>query len=167
MSDGALLTALAQAIPGFSKESITVPGVDERQGDYKHIYWLDALLGERYLCYVEWKEFDPWGVDGLNALVPVQQAGITLSTDSLYDEQGFPVQAISREEFMYDAGGFYLPVLQPQLQQAGLQLLEVGMLQRDGNVYLHENPRFICVTTGQPEIEQLNLQLQQRGLVLC
>ncbi|CAM3223386.1 Uncharacterised protein [Ectopseudomonas mendocina] len=167
MSDGALLTALAQAIPGFSKESITVPGVDERQGDYKHIYWLDALLGERYLCYVEWKEFDPWGVDGLNALVPVQQAGITLSTDSLYDEQGFPVQAISSEEFMYDAGSFYLPVLQPQLQQAGLQLLEVGMLQRDGNVYLHENPRFICVTTGQPEIEQLNLQLQQRGLVLC
>ena len=167
MSDGALLTALAQAIPGFSKESITVPGVDERQGDYKHIYWLDALLGERYLCYVEWKEFDPWGVDGLNALVPVQQAGITLSTDSLYDEQGVPVQAISREEFMYDAGSFYLPVLQQQLQQAGLQLLEVGMLQRDGKVYLHENPRFICVTTGQPEIEQLNLQLQQRGLVLC
>ena len=167
MSDGALLTALAQAIPGFSKESITVPGVDERQGDYKHICWLDALLGERYLCYVEWKEFDPWGVDGLNALVPVQQAGITLSTDSLYDEQGVPVQAISREEFMYDAGGFYLPVLQQQLQQAGLQLLEVGILQRDGNVYLHENPRFICVTTGQPEIEQLNLQLQQRGLVLC
>lgn len=167
MSDGALLTALAQAIPGFSKESITVPGVDERQGDYKHIYWLDALLGERYLCYVEWKEFDPWGVDGLNALVPVQQAGITLSTDSLYDEQGFPVQAISSEEFMYDAGSFYLPVLQQQLQQAGLQLLEVGMLQRDGKVYLHENPRFICVTTGQPEIEQLNLQLQQRGLVLC
>ncbi|SUD40657.1 Uncharacterised protein [Ectopseudomonas mendocina] len=167
MSDGALLTALAQAIPGFSKESITVQGVDERQGDYKHIYWLDALLGERYLCYVEWKEFDPWGVDGLNALVPVQQAGITLSTDSLYDEQGFPVQAISREEFMYDAGSFYLPVLQQQLQQAGLQLLEVGMLQRDGKVYLHENPRFICVTTGQPEIEQLNLQLQQRGLVLC
>lgn len=109
----------------------------------------------------------PWGVDGLNALVPVQQAGITLSTDSLYDEQGVPVQAISREEFMYDAGGFYLPVLQQQLQQAGLQLLEVGMLKRDGNVYLHENPRFICVTTGQPEIEQLNLQLQQRGLVLC
>ena len=167
MSDGALLTALAQAIPGFSKESITVPGVDERQGDYKHIYWLDALLGERYLCYVEWKEFDPWGVDGLNALVPVQQAGITLSTDSLYDEQGVPVQAISREEFMYDAGSFYLPVLQQQLQQAGLQLLEVGMLQRDGKVYLHENPRFICVTTGQPEIEQLNLQLQQRGVVLC
>ncbi|WP_260679636.1 hypothetical protein [Ectopseudomonas mendocina] len=68
---------------------------------------------------------------------------------------------------MYDAGGFYLPVLQQQLQQAGLQLLEVGILQRAGNVYLHENPRFICVTTGQPEIEQLNLQLQQRGLVLC
>lgn len=167
MSDGALLTALAQAIPGFSEEYITVPWVDERQGEYKQIYWLDALLGERYLCYVEWKEFDPWGVDRLNALVPVRQAGITLSTDSLYDEQGFPVQAISREEFMYDASGFYLPVLQQQLQQAGLQLLEVGMLQRDGKIYLHENPRFICVTTDQPGIEQLNLQLQQRGLMLC
>lgn len=167
MCNGVLLTALAHAIPGFSEKHITVPVVDERQGEYKQIYWLDALLGERYLCYIEWKEFDSWGVDQLNALVPVQQAGITLSTDSLCDEQGFPVEEISREEFLYDAGGFYLPVLQQQLQSAGLQLLEVGMLQRDGKVYLHENPRFICVTTEQPKVEQLNLQLQLRGLVLC
>ncbi len=116
---------------------------------------------------MEWKEFDPWGVDGLNALIPVKQAEITLSTDSLYDEQGFPVQDISHEEFMYDAGGFFLPVLQQQLKPAGLQLLEVGILQRDGKTYLHENPRFICVTTDKADIEQLNFALQQRGLLLC
>jgi hypothetical protein len=167
MSNEVLFAALEQAVPGFSAKEITVPAVDERQGEYKQVYWLDQLLGENFLCYVEWKEFDPWGVDGLNALMPVKQAGITLSTDSLYDEQGFPVQEISYEEFMYDAGGFYLPVLQQQLQQAGLQLLEVGILQRDGKIYLHENPRFICTTTDNAKIEQLNLQLQQRGLVLC
>lgn len=167
MSNEALFAALEQAVPGFSAKQITVPAVDERQGEYKHVYWLDALLGEDFLCYVEWKEFDPWGVDRLNALIPVKQAGITLSTDSLYDEQGFPVQEVSRETFMYDAGSFFLPVLQQQLQQAGLQLLEVGILQRDGKTYLHENPRFICITTDNAKVEQLNLQLQQRGLVLC
>ena len=167
MSNEALFAALEQAVPGFSAKEITVPAVDERQGEYKQVYWLDQLLGENFLCYVEWKEFDPWGVDALNALIPVKQAGITLSTDSLYDEQGFPVQEISHEEFMYDAGGFFLPVLQQQLQPVGLKLLEVGILQRDGKIYLHENPRFICVTTDNDKTEQLNLQLQQRGLVLC
>ncbi|MDX3774003.1 hypothetical protein QE250_07760 [Chromatiaceae bacterium AAb-1] len=167
MSNEAFLAALEQAVPGFSAKDITVPAVDDRQGEYKQIYWLDELLGENFLCYVEWKEFDPWGVNGLNALIPVKQAGITLSTDSLYDEQGFPVQEISHEQFMYDAGGFFLPVLQQQLQQAGLQLLEVGLLQHDGKIYLHENPRFICATTDHNKVEQLNLQLQQRGLVLC
>ncbi|WP_215396376.1 hypothetical protein [Rheinheimera oceanensis] len=167
MSNEALFAALEQAVPGFSAKEIAAPAVDERQGEYKHIYWLDQLLGENFLCYVEWKEFDPWGVDGLNALVPVKQAGVTLSTDSLYDEQGLPVQSISHEAFMYDAGSFFLPVLQQQLQQVGLKLLEVGILQRDGKIYLHENPRFICVTADNARIEQLNLQLQQRGLVLC
>ncbi|MCH1927082.1 hypothetical protein L9G74_13650 [Shewanella sp. C32] len=167
MSNEALFAALEQAVPGFSATEITVPAVDERQGEYKQVYWLDELLGEDFLCYVEWKEFDPWGVDGLNALIPVKQAEITLSTDSLYDEQGFPVQEISHEEFMYDAGGFFLPVLQQQLKPAGLQLLQVGILQRDGKTYLHENPRFICVTTDKADVEQLNFALQQRGLLLC
>jgi hypothetical protein len=57
MSDEALLIALAQAIPGFSEKYTAVPAVDGRQGEYKQLYWLDALLGERYLCYVEWKEW--------------------------------------------------------------------------------------------------------------
>ncbi len=166
MSNEALFAALEQAVPGFSAKEITVPAVDERQGEYKHVYWLDALLGEDFLCYVEWKEFDPWGVDRLNALIPVKQAGITLSTDSLYDEKGFPVQEISHEEFMYDAGGFYLPVLQQQLQQAGLQLLEVGILLRDGKTYLHENPRFICVTTDQNKVMQLQQCLRDKRLTV-
>ena len=167
MSNEALFAALEQAVPGFSAKEITVPAVDERQGEYKQVYWLDQLLGENFLCYVEWKEFDPWGVDRLNALIPVKQAGITLSTDSLYDEQGSPVQDISYEEFMYDAGGFFLPVLQQQLQPVGLKLLELGILQNDGKIYLHENPRFICTTTDNAKIEQLNLLLKKRGLVLC
>ena len=167
MSSEAFFVALEQAVPGFSAKEITVPAVDERQGEYKQVYWLDQLLGDNFLCYVEWKEFDPWGVDRLNALIPVKQAGITLSTDSLYDKQGSPVQDISYEEFMYNAGGFFLPVLQQQLQLVGLKLLELGILQNDGKIYLHENPRFICTTTDNAKVEQLNLQLQQRGLVLC
>lgn len=167
MSNDVLFAALEQAIPGFSAKDIALPAVDERQGEYKYIYWLDALLGETFVCYVEWKELDPWGVDALNALLPVKLAGITLSTDSLYDEQGVPLQQISYEQYMYDAGGFYLPLLQQQLKPAGLQLLEVGILQRDGKTYLHENPRFICVTTDKAKVEQLNLNLQQLGLVLC
>ncbi len=35
MSNEALFAALEQAVPGFSATEITVPAVDERQGEYK------------------------------------------------------------------------------------------------------------------------------------
>ncbi|ARA74619.1 MULTISPECIES: hypothetical protein [Pectobacterium] len=163
MSDTALYAAFEQAVPGFSAHDIITPALNKSHGEYAQIYWLDDLLGEDFLCYIEWKEFD---LQALEALTPIKQAGIALSIDSLFDEQGFPIGDITPEEFFYDASGFYLPVLQQQLQQAELQLLEVGLLQ-NGDVYLHENPRFICTTTAKDKVDQLNLCLQQRGLVLC
>ncbi|AOR61296.1 hypothetical protein A8F97_20800 [Pectobacterium parmentieri] len=139
------------------------PALDKSHGEYAQIYWLDDLLGEDFLCYIEWKEFDP---RDLGALVPIKQSGVSLSVDSLFDEQGFPIGDITPEEFFYAASGFFLPVLQQQLQQAELQLLEVGLLQ-NGEVYLHENSRLICITTNKDKVDQLNQCLQQRGLVLC
>ncbi|GKW25745.1 hypothetical protein PEC311524_33390 [Pectobacterium carotovorum subsp. carotovorum] len=163
MTDTALYAAFEQAVPGFSAQDAITPALDESHGEYKQIYWLDDLLTENFICYIEWKEFD---LRDLEVLTPIKQAGIALSIDSLFDEEGYPVGDIDPETFFYDASSFYLPVLQQQLQQAELQLLEVGLLQ-NGEVYLHENPRFICTTMDKDNVEQLNQCLQQRGLVLC
>ncbi|AOR62794.1 hypothetical protein KU73_15890 [Pectobacterium wasabiae] len=140
-----------------------MPDLDESHGDYKQMQWLDDFLGENFICYIEWKEFDP---RDLGTLVPIKQSGVSLSVDSLFDDEGCPVGDIDPEEIFYDAPGFFLPVLQQQLQQVELQLLEVGLIQ-DGGVYLHENSRLICTTTNKEKVEQLNQCLQQRGLVLC
>lgn len=163
----ALLHALELAMPGFVASEVVVPQLQEQHAEYKPIYWLDTLLGPDFICYVEWKEFDPWGLNDLNALRPVKQAGISLSTDTLYDAQGYPVKPITREQYLYDAGDFFLPVLQQQLAVAGLQLHEVGLLQPKGKIYLHENPRFVCTVNNQSLVAELNTLLEAEGLVLC
>lgn len=161
MDNNALYIALENAVPGFVAANVVTPGVDERKGIYKELFWLDALLGKDFHCYVEWKEFDPWALANMNKLVPIRQAGITLVTDSLYDKHGVPLGELN----YYDDGGFFLPVLQQQLQPANLQLLEICTIQNN-QPYLQENPRFICITTEADKVAQLQQCLQHKGLTL-
>lgn len=161
MDNSALYIALEHAVPGFVAADVVTPVVDERNGIYKQLLWLDDVLGDVFRCYVEWKEFEPWGLADLNKLLHIRQAGITLLTDSLYDKHVAPLGKLN----YYDDGGFFLPVLQQQLQSASLQLLDICTVQNN-QPYLQENPRFICTTTEPDKVAQLQQCLKQKELTL-
>lgn len=158
MENEKIAAALEAAIPGFKTNKGILLSYDESN----KLNWFDELLGEEFYCYVEWKEFDSWGLDGLNELVPLKASGITLSIDSLYDEEGMSLDDASAD----DPYEFFMPEIESQLKDKNLQLLEVFSIE-NGNIFANENPRFVCVTTVQDKVDNLNLCLKSFGLCLC
>lgn len=157
MSKNELTVALETAIPGFEVADKALAPESDQDG----MTWLEELLGDDYCCYVEWKEFDSWGIDALKALAPIKGAGIELSIDDLYDDEGMPLA-----EDCDDPVEFFMPVLSEQLALKNLQLLEICVIE-DGAVIGGENPRLVCVTDDQQRIERLNDLLEPIGVCLC
>jgi hypothetical protein len=52
---------------------------------------MDEILGEEFCAYVEWKEFDLWGLKGSNKIIPIAQNGITLGIDDLHDDKSMSI----------------------------------------------------------------------------
>lgn len=151
----ALALALEVAIPFFKANPEIIAGLGAPSPN------LYQLLGDEFCSYVEWKEFDSWGLEGLNKSVPLTQHGITLNVDELYDEEDMPIDDDCDEP--YD---FFMPTLQAQLAPHHLQLVEICSLE--GNVTVaQENPRLVCVRTAQGCLEELNALLRTVGFVLA
>jgi hypothetical protein len=154
-NEEALALALENAIPFFkaNRESISeLFGSDPPN--------LDEILGDEFCAYVEWKEFESWGLDGLNELVPLSKAGVILSIDGLYDDEGMPVN-----DEVGDPYDFYMPTLQAQLAPHNLQLVEICRLEGKVTV-AEENPRFVCVRTAEGCVEKVNALLRHVGFEL-
>lgn len=156
MSKDELIDALEAAIPGFEVGDKALAPESDQDG----MTWLEELLGDDYCCYVEWKEFDSWGIDSMNTLAPIKAAGIELSIDGLYDDDGMPLA-----EDCDDPVEFFMPVLSEQLAAKNLQLLEICIIE-EGAVIGGENPRLVCVTGDQQQIERLNDLLEPIGVRL-
>lgn len=122
---------------------------------------LKEVLGDAFCSYVEWKEFDSWGIEGLNESVPLSKNGLKLNVDALYDAEGMPIDDDSDEP--YD---FFMPALQAQLAPHNLQLVEICSLE--GNLtFAQENPHLVCVRTADGCLERVNALLRAVGLVLA
>lgn len=121
---------------------------------------LDEVLGETFCAYVEWSEFDSWGIESVNALLPIKASGILLSVDELYDEMGMPIDVESDDP--YD---FFMPTLQAQLAKHNLQLLEI-CTRDEAAFFAEENTRLVCVSTADGCVEALNTLLSDLGLAL-
>ena len=154
-----LCYALSQAIPGFSCDQDRPLALDQLHGDAE---LLAEFLGDDFCCYVEWKEFDSWGIEALAQLEPIKAAGVELSVDDLYDEDGLPVSDDADADDPYE---FFMPTLQEQLRPHQLQLVEICALENDVAT-CSENPQLVCVTLDQQAIDDLNARLKAYALAL-
>ncbi len=156
-----LAGALHAAIPGFAATPAQPPsGADS-------VDWLAETLGDDFCAYVEWKEFDGWGLEAVSKLAPISRASITLSLDSLYDKDGIPMVNDPSDIFGFAAGGdFFLPTLNDQLGGAGLRLLEICRVKW-GRMRGGENPVLVCVSTDETALKALNRALRRLGLALA
>ena len=158
--DEALASALENAIPSFTANRENITRLLSTASDTLD---LTEVLGEEFCTYIEWKEFDTWGIENLNGLVPLVQAGLTLNVDELYDDEGIPIE--SDDEGADDPFEFFMPTIQTQLDAHKLRLVEICTLE--GNVVVaQENPSFICVHANDACVAEVNAALRQLGLIL-
>jgi hypothetical protein len=152
----ALVVALENAIPFFKANRESIAGLfGAPPAD------IDEVLGEEFCAYVEWKEFDSWGLEGLNKTIPLAQNGITLSVDALYDDEGMPIDEEADEPYE-----FFMPTLQAQLEPHNLQLAEICTL-KGKTIMAEENPRLVCIRTDKDILEALNAALRPVGLIFA
>ena len=159
-----LAAALAGAIPGYSGAPQPPPaGADAAD-------WLAETLGEDFCCYVEWKEFDTWGVEALAKLVPLARSGVALSLDSLYDDDGAPIAPDDADAFEFEligpGGDFFLPTVNDQLRAAGLGVVEICSRIGDA-LHAAENPVLVCIAADEAAHARLNAALRGFGLTLA
>jgi hypothetical protein len=156
--DRSLAAALAAAIPGFDPPAPPPPLAADAPPEDR-IDWLAGLLGEGFRCYVEWKEFDTWGMEAVLELRPVAAAGLALSLDALYDADGLPIMDEELE------ANPFTTELNRQLEPAGLQLVEIAMIE-DGVATASENPVLVCMRRDEDRIAAVNGALEARGLMV-
>ena len=150
-----LALALEDAIPFFKADRESIAGLPAQSPAD-----MGKMLGEAFCVYVEWKEFDSWGLDGLNKLAPIARNGITLSVDDLYDDDGMPVDDEADEP-----DEFFMSTLQAQLAPHNLQLVEICSLE--GKIIVaQENPRLVCIRAAEDCRKAVNAALCHLGLAL-
>lgn len=143
-----VIAELEVSIPGFSRsKEVDYSDVDD---DIDLQTWMmEAIFDESNSVYVEWKEFDSWGFDGLCELAVLRQRGISLSIDELYDKDDMLIDVDT------DPYNLYVSHLNQQLQQHDLQLVEIGA---------HANPTFVCLPLDEVVISRLSTVLKTIGI---
>ena len=149
-----LINALEKTVPGF-KGPVLFNGLPLEDEIEDICFWIEELLGEQFCCYIEWKDFEGWGLDAVQDLLPIHQLNIELTLA----EQ--PEEAYLADPMGFLEGGegeFYLPQLNHQLAPHKLQLVELGGM--------FENARLLCITTHQASVNELVQALENIGVDL-